>query len=194
LAGLSSPILNAATTELDFQIPWEAPASGQFSLVLDSASSPFESLFAMDMMPYEPTFERSGLPALGASRTIIVAHQDFHGVVTSNDPAAPGEILHFYMTGLGDAEPRPPTGAPPTQLTFSIAPSCFLTSENAEAQATVEFAGLAPGLVGIYQLDVKIPRDYPPSPTSLVLVYCFDTYHGTLAGDSGAIPFVGQVP
>ena len=97
------------------QIPWDAPAFGQFSLTLHNSSSPFESQLALDLERAAPTFERSGSPD-DPVRSIKVVHQDFHGLVTPADPALPGEYVHVYMTGLGDVQPRPATGSPPAGL------------------------------------------------------------------------------
>lgn len=87
--------------------------------MLHSSSSPFESIVQLDLETVAPAFERTGMP-MDAQREIIVAHQDFHGVVTRADPAAPGEIVHAYMTGLGQVQPSPTTGSAPTALSNVI--------------------------------------------------------------------------
>src|SRR5262249_50646980 len=144
---------------------------GHFTLTLHNSSSPFESVLEVDLDTLAPTFERDGLPS-AANRSLIAAHQDFHGLVNFSDPAAPAETLHFYITGLGDVQPRPPTGQPPSSLAYANQrTTCSLTSALATQQnARVEFAGIAPGLVGIYQLDITIPASYPTSVATLV---CF---------------------
>jgi hypothetical protein len=82
----------------------------------------------------------------------------------------------------------PATGLPPDGLTFALPPICSLTSESAPEAAPVDFAGLAPGMVGIYQVDVMVPRDFP---TSFATFRCFDREAaGTLSGDSGTISIV----
>ncbi len=181
LAGLACPVLNATTQQLDIEIPWEA-YPGNFTLTLRNSSSPFESLQAIDTLGIAPTFERSGLP-YDAVRPEIVVHQDFHGLVTFSDPALPGEVVHFYMTGLGDVQPRPQTGqASSSAAVASQRPQCSLTSPFAPAPtpAAVLFAGIAPGTIGIYQVDVSLPAPYP---SSLATITCFDL--GTSPGISG---------
>jgi uncharacterized protein (TIGR03437 family) len=185
LAGLPFPIVAAGTRELDVQISWDAPAFGQFPLTMHNSSSPFESVLALDLERAVPTFERSGLPD-DAMRSIQVVHEDFHGVVTAADPALPGEYLHAYMTGLGDVQPRPATGSPPAGLSFALRPLCWLGSPfSAQEFAPVAFAGLAPGTIGIYQVDIGIPADFPPSVAALNCVG--QPSGGELAGDSGTI-------
>ena len=46
--------------------------------------------------------------------------------------------------------------------------------------APVLFAGIAPGMIGIYQMDVTIPQGYP---SSLATLECFDQSNSGLVGD-----------
>jgi uncharacterized protein (TIGR03437 family) len=189
LAGLSLPLLAANTSELDVQIPWEATSFGQYPMVLHNASSPFESVLTLNLEPATPTFERTGMPRDG-QRNIIVAHQDFHGLVTQADPALPGEFVHAYMTGLGGTQPQPPAGSVPTNLSNAMRPLCWLVAPARPQETTaVTFAGLAPGLIGIYQVDIGIPADFAASEAQLS---CVDQVGaGELNGDSGTI-FIGK--
>lgn len=187
VAGEPFPIISASTRELDVQIPWNGPPPGQFPLTLHSASSPFESVLPLDIELLAPTFERTGMP-LDPRRDIIVVHQDFHGLVTSADPAIPGEIVHAYMTGLGGTQPIPPTGAPPPFLAnASIRPVCSVGLPLEDPHpAAVTFAGLAPGLIGMYQVDIFLPVDLSPGDEFL---NCADQVPGLgIAGDLGSVP------
>jgi uncharacterized protein (TIGR03437 family) len=181
LSGLACPLLNASVQELDIEIPWEI-YPGSFTLTLRNSSSPFESVLVVDVVDLAPTFERSGLP-FDSNRPVIVVHQDFLSLVTQSNPAVAGETVHFYMTGLGDVQPRPATGQASVPLAVaSQRPLCSLVSvfPQAEMIAPVQFAGIAPGLIGIYQMDVTIPQGYPPSPATLE---CFDQSNSGLTGD-----------
>ena len=181
LSGLACPLLNASTQELDIEIPWEI-SPGNFTLTLRDSSSPFESVLAVDVVDLAPAFERSGLP-FDSNRPVIVVHQDFLSLVTQRNPAVAGETVHFYMTGLGDVRPRPATGQ--TSVPLPVAgqrPLCSLVSvfPQSEIIAPVLFAGIAPGMIGIYQMDVTIPQGYPPS---LATLECFDQSNSGLTGD-----------
>jgi uncharacterized protein (TIGR03437 family) len=192
LTGAPFPIVGAGTRELDVQIPWNGPSSGQFPLTLHSSSSPFESVLALDAEIFAPTFERTGMPT-DPRRDIIVAHEDFHGVVTTADPAIPGEIVHVYMTGLGGTQPTPPTGSPtPFLAQANIRPVCSVAPQLENSHpAAVTFAGLAPGMIGIYQVDISIPTDVPPGDN---LLSCADQVPGLgIAGDLGSLP-IGKTP
>ena len=189
LEGLSVPLVSANAGELDVQIPWQVLPSPQFPafpMTLHSSSSPFESVVQLDLETAAPAFERTGMPMDG-QREIIVAHQDFHGVVTMADPAAPGEIVHAYMTGLGEVQPTPPTGSAPTALSnVSIRPLCWVQPPaRPQETAGVTFAGLAPGMIGMYQVDIAIPADIAAMQVTLSCVDQFPPIG--VIGDSGTL-------
>ena len=73
---------------------------------------------------------------------------------------APGERVILYATGLGDTNPPAVTGtggalAEPFHRVVDL-PEVYIGG----GQARVEFAGLAPGLVGVYQLNVVAPDTF----------------------------------
>jgi uncharacterized protein (TIGR03437 family) len=71
-------------------------------------------------------------------------------------PASVGETVEIYATGLGPTRPQVPLGmpAPAAPLATLRYPVTVLLGG---APATVTFAGLTPGLIGIYQINATIP-------------------------------------
>jgi uncharacterized protein (TIGR03437 family) len=82
-------------------------------------------------------------------------HQDFT-LVSPDKPAQIGETIAVFLTGLGDVFPSIPDGAaaPSTSLNNT---TNTITADVSGVPATVVFAGLAPGLAGLYQVNVTIP-------------------------------------
>ena len=66
----------------------------------------------------------------------------------------------LYMTGLGATDPplREGVAAPASPLTQTLLQPTVLAGGQA---APVFFSGLAPGLVGVYQVNASIPADAP---------------------------------
>ena len=97
----------------------------------------------------------------------MIAHQDFHGLVSAADPAHPDEILHLYLTGLGAVTPAVATGQPTPLAPLSLINGpmyVFWAGQlpiNFPMSPTVLFAGLAPGLVGLEQIDLQVPHEAP---------------------------------
>jgi len=78
-------------------------------------------------------------------------------VVDAGNPARLGETVYIFLTGLGAVSPPVDDGA-----AGGSSPSSTATTQTdviIDGQlAPVSFAGLAPGLPGIYQLTVTIPN------------------------------------
>jgi uncharacterized protein (TIGR03437 family) len=75
------------------------------------------------------------------------------------DPSAPvseGDVLAIFATGLGAVDQTIPDGAaaPTAPLANTVAkPTVTIGGQN----AGVSFSGLAPGFVGLYQIDAAVP-------------------------------------
>jgi uncharacterized protein (TIGR03437 family) len=88
---------------------------------------------------------------IGNSGMGAVLNQDF----SMNGPANPlprGQVLVVYATGLGAVTRQ-------GQLSVTAAPVTAVVNGQ---ELPVEFAGLAPGYIGLYQVNVRIPAATPP--------------------------------
>jgi uncharacterized protein (TIGR03437 family) len=152
----SLPLFSVAPEEIRLQVPWEI--SGRTVVTLAGTDSPFEqrTSITLDVRPAAPSFlrDRSGLP--------LIVHEDFRGLVTRDDPARPGEVLHLYLTGLGPVTPSVATGEPAPAVPLSTANEPVAVFWQGSLPTNMPrpellFAGLAPGLIGVYQVDVRVP-------------------------------------
>ncbi|MDE3195193.1 MAG: hypothetical protein KGN84_02540, partial [Acidobacteriota bacterium] len=77
-------------------------------------------------------------------------------VVNSANPAQPGEAVAVYLSGLGATQPAVTEGTagPATSLANTVE---TIYAYVGGAQATVGYAGLAPYLAGLYQVNLTIP-------------------------------------
>ena len=99
---------------------------------------------------------------LGQNRALV---QNQDGSINGpGHPATPGSIVAAYLTGQGPLDLPVPSGsaAPPDPLIGAAAQvTAMLGGQNAE----VTFAGMTPGLVGVFQVNLRIPAlapgDYP---------------------------------
>ena len=81
----------------------------------------------------------------------------------------PGQVLTIYATGQGDVAPPVEDGAPtPVQppAATPARPDVFIGYKS----APVLFSGLAPGYIGLWQLNVAVPPDAPVGATVPVIV------------------------
>lgn len=161
-------ILEAYSTSVLLQASWDLPLSRPVMLTASAPDHPFEQVIQEQPAGAAPVMFRI------AAQDVIV-HEDFRGLVTGQDPAAPGEILHVYVTGLGAVRPPIANGAPaPADVLHHAlaAVACSGTAIIGEAIQDLPipllFAGLAPGTIGLYQLDVRLPA-ISPAPRALNL-------------------------
>jgi len=77
-------------------------------------------------------------------------------VVTDGNPAAEGETLAAYLTGLGTVSPSIADGAAGPSPTPSATTNTFTVDFDGVA-GTNDFSGLAPTYSGLYQLNFGIP-------------------------------------
>jgi uncharacterized protein (TIGR03437 family) len=93
-------------------------------------------------------------------------HAASGALLTSANPAQPGEYISLYLTGLGTVTPAIQDGALGPTSTLSVAdlyPNNLLvyfndyTNGSTGVTGNIQYAGLAPGLAGLYQINVQVP-------------------------------------
>ncbi len=131
------------------------------------------SLFVSDTAPGIFSQTQNGLGFAAA------VHAATGALVTTSNPARAGEFLAVFLTGLGAVTPKVADGAPgPTSplSTADVSTNNNLTvyfddyTNSKFPQATVQFAGLAPGLAGLYQLNVQVPTGIGPGNVYIEVV------------------------
>jgi len=153
LSGKAVPLYYVSNSQVNFQVP-ASQALGQ-GLAEVRVGGQSVARAPVTILPNSPG-------------VFAVANQDFNRNSASR-PAHPGEILHIYATGLGAVSPALEEGvaAPSQPLATSISnPNVFLSGR----QLAVAYSGLAPGLAGVWQLDVALPADAPTGPDLVLTV------------------------
>jgi len=88
--------------------------------------------------------------------------------ITSSDPALKGEAIVVYATGLGDMKPEPGWGKPASASPLSVTVAETSATING-TPAEVLFSGLAPGFVGLGQVNLRVPLNVPAGDLDLVI-------------------------
>jgi uncharacterized protein (TIGR03437 family) len=95
------------------------------------------------------------------------------GTSVRQKPARPGEELVMYALGLGKTTPTaqtgqasPPAATVPVLLRFDFTPDARPKLTFSPPQNNfLRFAGLNPGSVGLYQVNFKVPKPPPGTPS-----------------------------
>jgi len=93
-------------------------------------------------------------------------------VVNASNPAQVGEVIAAFVTGLGNVAPSSADGVGATGLSYTN-DTIDVYIDN--VQATVIFAGLAPGFAGLYQINFTVPSIPDSGPVNLDI---FDENNG----------------
>lgn len=86
-------------------------------------------------------------------KSVLGAHAN-GSLISKAAPAAPGETVTIYCTGLGATTPALVTGVVPSD-SFPLATLPQVTIGG--ASATVSFASVVAGTGGVYQINVQVP-------------------------------------
>jgi uncharacterized protein (TIGR03437 family) len=178
LGGKPLPLYFASSGQIDAIVPYDiAPNSTQQVIVLNgAASSQPQTVLVGATQPGVFTQNQSGTgPGAIMGQTPVAG--SVPALNTAANPASVGDYLSIYCTGLGTVTPTIAAGAaasyPPLYYTDNTA-----TATVGGLDAPVTFFGLAPGYVGLYQVNAQVPAGVTAGPSVPVVV--------TVAGASSA--------
>ena len=151
--GVALPLLFVSRSQINAQLPFDL--AGAVRLAIDGPNGSASAAFQVaDTAP--SIFSIGPLPA--------VIHADGR-LVSETAPAVPGEWLAVFLTGLGKVAGTISAGqaAPMSPLMTALVP---VQVEAGGRDSIVAFAGLAPGLAGVNQVNFRAP-DSLTGPVSL---------------------------
>jgi len=160
------------------------------SIELNPLADEVHVLTACDVALGPPTLSQPNLTGLPCAP--LVTHEN-GSLVSATNPAAGGEALTAWVFGLGQTTPAAATGQPakmaPTAETFYLdfnytlnaLPTKPFTGEPDRIVPTPLFSGLAPGYVGLYQVNFTVP---PPPPNGIA--------HCSVPGSNLTVSIGGQ--
>jgi uncharacterized protein (TIGR03437 family) len=149
--GITAPILYASSSQMNLQVPWELQGMPSATVTV-TGNSIISQLQSVAIGQADPGIFSLGVPQGGQGAIENVAGS----IVDAASPAHAGDYLLVFATGLGAVTTTPPTGAaaPSNPLSRLIV---YPTATVGGVPAPVSFAGLAPGYVGLYQVNVQVP-------------------------------------
>jgi uncharacterized protein (TIGR03437 family) len=180
----AAPVYYVSQNAVSVIVPYATELTfAQIQIINNNAASNTVTVY---MDATEPGVFTNPVGGLGYAAAL---HADY-SLVSPSNPARIGETISLFVTGLGDVSPTVSDGAPGPASPFSQVTNQIAVSIGG-ASATVGYAGLAPGLAGLYQLNVTVPSGIS-SGDVYVTVLGPDSYSSeallTIAGASSAAP------
>jgi uncharacterized protein (TIGR03437 family) len=201
---LPCPIFYVSPTQLSVIVPYGV-ASNQTGLANiqvtnNGVQSNVVQMYLSDSAPGSFSQAQNGIGSAAA------LHANGN-LISSSDPAQPGETIAMFLTGLGTVTPPITDGdlGPTSPLSYSdLYNAGNLTvyfndyGENGTAgnPGNITYAGLAPELAGLYQLNVQVPTSGLASGDSVYVEFVTDAAdvnqiqipYGSTSGRSLATP------
>ncbi len=158
-------IIYSGLQQMNVQVPWEL--AGETSVQLNVGfGETFSPLYTAQVNTYSPAvFEHVD----GSGNQIAAAQNDAYQDISTTNPAQKGQAVILYSNGLGPVQNQPGTGeASPgsPSLAYALHPP---TAKIGGVDATVQFAGLTPGFVALYQVNVVVPPNVASGAQPVVL-------------------------
>jgi uncharacterized protein (TIGR03437 family) len=151
--GIDAPLFYASPSQVNFQVPFEV-SSSTATVTLTRSDDGARQSVQLPMKPAHPGIYTT----TGDGKGPAIASHATAGTVSAGSPAARGEWLVLYANGLGSVAPGIQSGAPPDGLSSTINPVAVSVGG---VDAEVYFAGMAPGFVGLYQVNFRVPPGAP---------------------------------
>jgi minor extracellular serine protease Vpr len=132
-------------------VPFDLEGYSSVQVKVTANEFDYGSLVTAQLANYTPAFFET---APGQAAALDSNYQ----VITSSHPAVRGQYVSLYLNGLGPVNNQPGAGIPASASPLSnttTTPVVTIGGQN----SPVVFSGLAPGYVGLYQVNVTVPAN-----------------------------------
>ena len=162
--GALAPILFVSPTQVNAQLPYYLDGNVTLSLRTPGGVS---DNFSILMTPTAPAVFRTFVAGLDAEvPTVIRAVNNLPATLAN--PVHRGDTLTIYATGLGRTVPAIEAGAPGPYAPLAWAEISPIVDIGG-MEIAVSYAGLTPGMAGVYQINVNVPTWGVPTGMSVPL-------------------------
>jgi uncharacterized protein (TIGR03437 family) len=170
LDGIPCPVFAVSPSQISILVPYGVAAYGSANLQVTNNGVASNAVSIGSGV----NISQPGVFSLSQNGTGFAAarHAATGELVDQANPAQPGEYISIYMTGLGKVTPGIADGAVGPSNPLSTA-DCWTNGSitalfddygpgapsESDVLGTIQFAGLAPGLAGLYQVNVQVPAE-----------------------------------
>lgn len=158
-----APILYVSANQLNVEVPVEVASRKSVKITVESAG-----YAASDAIEIPVATAAPGLFSADGVRVVALNQDSSYN--TPETPAAPDEVIQLFLTGQGLTTPPVETGALSPGTPPFATPVARVAVTIGNQPAEVLFAGLAPGTIGLLQVNARISSSIPPAPQAPIVV------------------------
>jgi uncharacterized protein (TIGR03437 family) len=143
--------------QVNAQVPWEFAGKGSVKVKVWMDYLP-SNVVTVPLAEYAPGFFENG---------DLVAAQDFpsYNLITRAQPARRGGAVILYVNGLGPVVDTPPSGEQSALTATRATPTVTVGGRPAR----IDFSGLTPGAIGLYQINATLAADTPVGDQQIIV-------------------------
>jgi len=146
--------------QINVQVPWELTSGSNAGVAVENNGTTSLGVVVPVLAAQPGIFNYS----VDGNTFGAILHSNFE-TANSASPAKPGEIVLIYCTGLGAVASPPGDGAAGSGQPTTVTPTVKIGGAN----AVVSFSGLAPGFVGLYQVNAQVPAGLSSGNKNVVI-------------------------
>ena len=149
--GTAIPMMFASPGQINAQLPLRVDGRVPITLYTPGGAS---DDYYLNITSAAPAVFHSGAagPLTGLPVVVKAANQQ---LVTASNPVHPNDQIWIYATGLGATSPEVEAGSPGP---VTMAPAIQVPDVRlGDTPLAIAYAGLAPGQVGVYWINVRVP-------------------------------------
>jgi uncharacterized protein (TIGR03437 family) len=149
------------TEQISAQSPFEIAGQQNVSIAIDNGRTISPAILLTVVAAQPGIFLPDGVNG-------AFLHGADNSLVNPAKPATAGEVVVVFCTGLGAVTPPGTTGALASGTTLSIT-NITPTITVGGTSANIAFSGLAPSLVGLYQINFTVPQSTPSGSSDVIV-------------------------
>jgi uncharacterized protein (TIGR03437 family) len=155
LGGRPLPLVFTSAGQINVQIPYDIPP-GTIQQIIAQHGTKLSVPQPVSIRSSEPAIFSTDSSGAGQGHIYVITSSGQQLLANASNPATAGDVLVIYCTGLGNVSPAVTAGtAVPSDALRNTVGQTTLTIGG--VNAAVAFAGLTPGLTGLYQVNVTVP-------------------------------------
>jgi len=158
IGGRDAPLFYSSNGQINAQLPFDLEPNSRPGVVLKTRrQGATQDTYAVPetitVATVQPTIFTTNQQGTGQGAIL-----DKNGkLVDGSTPARAGDAVQVFCTGMGATQPAVASGAPAPATPPLAQVTVPVTATVGGKPAAVQFAGLAPNFVGLYQVNVQIP-------------------------------------